>query len=256
MLGGIMRLKVLACKVLSRELSYISARSENYIDVTTIRQDLHDTPQLLKKCLQRELDLIDEEKDLHTSGNYYDEDFDAILILYGLCSNGINGISSKKYPLVIPRAHDCITLFLGSKEKYREYFDSHRGVYWFNRGWLENTPMPGKRRYESTRKIYVDHYGEENADYLMDMEQNWLKEYSWCTFIDWPELDNRNAKDETKESAQFLKWNYDEIKGDKTLLADFLNGDWDNDRFLIVPPGKTVVPSYDDTIIKIDNSEI
>ncbi|NMA67499.1 MAG: DUF1638 domain-containing protein [Clostridiaceae bacterium] len=247
-----MRLKVLGCKVLFREISYIAARSENFIDVTTLRQGLHDTPDLLKENLQKAIDLIDNGEDIQTCGPYYDEDFDAILIAYGLCSNGIAGISSKKYKLVIPRAHDCITLFLGSKDKYKEYFDSHRGVYWFNRGWLENAPMPGKRRYNMLRKIYADHYGEENADYLMDMEQGWLKEYKWCTFIDWPEFDNQQAKQETKKNAEFLNWNYDEILGNKKLLEDFLNGNWDEDRFLIVPPGKSVAPSYDENIIKID----
>ena len=242
---------MLGCKVLSRELGHLSAFSKNYIDITTLRQGLHDTPELLRESLQKEIDLIDDGKDLHTCGPYYEEDFDAILLAYGLCSNGIIGISSKRYPLVIPRAHDCITLFLGSKEKYQQYFDSHRGVYWFNRGWLENSPMPSKRRYESIRNIYVEHYGEENADYLMDMEQNWLKEYDWCTFIDWSEFDNSKSKAETKESSSYLNWNYDEVQGDKSLLEDFLNGKWD-DRFLVVPPDKTISPSYDSSIIKVN----
>ncbi|NLM76166.1 MAG: DUF1638 domain-containing protein [Clostridiaceae bacterium] len=248
-----MRLKVIACKVLFRELSFIAAKSKNYIDITTLRQGLHDTPDVLRQQLQKSIDLIDSGEDMHTCGPYYDEDFDAILIAYGLCSNGIAGLSSKKYKLVIPRAHDCITLFLGSKELYKQYFDTHKGVYWFTRGWLENAPMPGKRRYENIRQIYVKHYGEENADYLMEMEQSWLRGYNWCTFIDWPEFDNQDAKNETKKSAKFLNWNYDEIRGDKKLLEDFLDGNWDDERFLIVPPGKTVVPSYDDNIIKVDD---
>jgi hypothetical protein len=245
-----MRLKVLGCKVLSRELGYLSAFSDNYIDITTLRQGLHDTPRLLTETLQKEIDLIDARKDIHTCGPYFDEDFDAILLAYGLCSNGVIGVSSKRYPLIIPKAHDCITLLLGAREKYQQYFDSHRGVYWFSRGWLENTPMPGRRRYESTRETYVKNYGEDNADYLMDMEQNWLKEYNWCTFIDWPELDNESYKAETRESARYLHWNYDEALGDKSLLEDFLNGKWD-DRFLVVPPGKTISPSYDSSVIKV-----
>lgn len=245
-----MRLKIIACKVLSRELSLLSAFSDNFLDITTLKQGLHNTPDELKISLQKEIDLIDEGKDVHSSPPNYDEDFDAILLGYGLCCNGVVGISSKRYPLIIPRAHDCITLFLGSKQKYEEYFNSHRGVYWFNRGWLENTPMPGKKRFESIRTIYVDKYGEENADYLMEMEQGWLKEYKWCTFVDWPEFDNTSFKKETEESAEFLGWNYDEVKGDKSLLERFLNGGW-NDDFLVVPPGKSLCPTYDSSIIKV-----
>ena len=60
--------------------------------------------------------------------------YDAILIGYALCSNGVVGLTSRRIPLVIPRGHDCITLLLGSKELYRDYFDSHRGIYWYSSG--------------------------------------------------------------------------------------------------------------------------
>jgi hypothetical protein len=33
------------------------------------------------------------------------------------------------------------------------------------------------------------------------------------------------------------------------LMEDFVNGNWDNERFLVVPPGKKVAASYDDKII-------
>ena len=65
------------------------------------------------------------------------DDFEAILIGYGLCSNGIMGISSNKYKLVIPRAHDCITFLLGSKEKYSKYFTDMPGTYWYTMSWIE-----------------------------------------------------------------------------------------------------------------------
>ena len=43
--------------------------------------------------------------------------YEAILLGYGLCSNGLVGLTARSIPLVIP-VHDCITLFLGSKEQY------------------------------------------------------------------------------------------------------------------------------------------
>lgn len=247
-----MRLKIIACKVLSRELALLTAFSNHYLDITTLRQGLHNTPDELRASLQKEIDLIDAGQDVHSATPQYSEDFSAILLGYGLCCNGLVGLSSKRYPLIVPRAHDCITLFLGSREKYQEYFDSHRGVYWYNRGWLENTPMPGEKRYHTTRATYAEHYGEDNADYLMEMEQGWLKEYQWCTFVDWPEFDNASFKKETKDNADFLGWHYDEIQGDKALLERFISGKWEDD-FLIVPPGKSLCPSYDSSIIKVSD---
>ena len=65
------------------------------------------------------------------------EQYDAILMGYALCSNGLVGLKADNVPLVLPRAHDCITLFLGNKEKYLDYFQSNPGVYFKTSGWIE-----------------------------------------------------------------------------------------------------------------------
>ena len=63
--------------------------------------------------------------------------YEAVLFGYGLCSNGLVGLTARNVPLVLPRAHDCITLFLGGKERYLEYFHAHPGVYFKTTGWIE-----------------------------------------------------------------------------------------------------------------------
>lgn len=246
-----MNLKVIACKVLFRELSLLAAHSKNFIDITYLRQGFHNEPEVLRKMLQHEIDKLDAHEDCYSYKPNGNKDFDGILIGYGLCSNGIIGLCSQRYRLIIPRAHDCITLFLGSKEKYKDYFDSHKGVYWYTPGWLDNTPMPGQERYEYHRNHYIEKYGEDNADYLMDMEQGWFKEYKWCTYIEWPQLNLPHYKEYTRQCADFLHWNYDEVMGSSVLLDEFLEGIWDESKFQIVPPGKKVAPSFDEKIITI-----
>ncbi|MEA3224886.1 MAG: DUF1638 domain-containing protein, partial [Planctomycetota bacterium] len=111
-----MRLQFISCKVMQREAYFCAARSKNIVDVVLMEQGLHDTPDELRKEVQKAL------------GNTLDiqgRPYDASLLGYGLCSNGIVGLSAK-IPIVVPRGHDCVTLLLGSKEKYQEYFDSHR----------------------------------------------------------------------------------------------------------------------------------
>jgi len=154
----------------------------------------------------------------------------------------------------VPRAHDCITLLLGSKEKYKEYFDSHRGVYWYSCGWLESTPMPGKERVEQTRAEYVEKYGEDNADYLMEMEQNWLKEYNWATFVDWDFDICTQYAEHTKKCAEYLGWNFDRIKGSSSLMQKIVDGDWLDDDFLILKPGQIIAEDLTcPGIIKAEN---
>lgn len=246
-----MRLKLIACKVLTREVGLLSASCENFIDITWLRQGYHNEPDKLRGILQEQIDRIDAGEDPCSCGGDCG-DFDAILIGYGLCSNGVAGISSKKYPLVIPRAHDCITLFLGSKERYSEVFARlSGGIYWYTPGWIENSIMPSKERKEKALEIYTELYGEDNAEYLVDMESGWLRDYKAACFVKNNEIENGAYKEYTKDCAEYLGWEYREEEGDLSLLKRFLNGQWDEKDFLIVPPGSSAQPSYDDRIITL-----
>ena len=42
-----------------------------------------------------------------------------------------------KRPVGRSTGHDCITLFLGDKERYLDYFQSHPGVYFKTSGWIK-----------------------------------------------------------------------------------------------------------------------
>ena len=244
------RLKLLACKVLYREISLLSSKSDNFIDVTYLQQGLHDTPDILRSILQNEIDRIDEGSDIYSCRNRDGLDFDAILLAYGLCSNAICGLMSKKYKLVIPRAHDCITLFLGSKERYKQYFDEHNGgVFCFTPGWNECTIFAGRETIEQRRERYANRYDEENADYLIEQEQKVLEKYNTCAYIDWDELHLENHIRNAEKYAESLKLNFDLIKGDPSLLRNMINGNWREDDFLILEPGCKATQSFDDKII-------
>ena len=51
-----MHLKMLCCKIIEREVSLLAASSRNVVDVTMIRQKLHDKPENLNRFLQSEID--------------------------------------------------------------------------------------------------------------------------------------------------------------------------------------------------------
>ena len=227
---------VIACHVLWRELCHYASVSENVFDLHFVEQGLHNTPDILRKELQQAID--------GGKGEY-----DAVLLGYGLCCNGLAGITARKTRLVVMRGHDCITFLLGSKERYREYFDSHPGTYWYSPGWIDTGSMPGKERYEETLKKYVKEYGDDNAGYLMEAEQGWFKNYSNAAYVDLDFTDTGKFKEYTRESAKWLKWNYDELKGDPGLVKRFLDGKWDDEDFLVVEPGETITASHDDKII-------
>ena len=215
---------------MQREAYYCAARSENVIDVVLMPQGLHDTPDELRRQVQKALD-----NTLDIQGRPYD----ASLLGYGLCSNGIVGLAAK-IPIIVPRGHDCITLLLGSKEKYKEYFDSHLGVYWYSTGWIEAGKQPSQERYERLLAEYKEKYGQDNAEYLMEIEQDWITQYNWATYVDWGLANTEKYRQYTRRCAEFLKWNFDELKGSPALMQRLVDGDWDENDFLIVKPERKI----------------
>ena len=232
-----MRYKIIACHVLWRELCYYAALSRNIHDFDFLEQGLHDTPDLLRSKLQDAIDAVDG-------------DYAAVLVGYGLCSNGIEGIVAREIPLVVAKGHDCITYLLGSKERYRRYFNSHPGTYWYTPGWIDTQAQPGRERYERTYRSYVDKYGEDNAQYLMEMEQGWFKEYSNAAYTDLGFGESDHHKEYTRECAEWLGWRHDELQGDPRLVKRLLEGDWNAEDFLIVEPGQKIVATHDENIIR------
>ncbi len=225
-----MRLQFIVCSVMRQEALLCADRSPNEVDVVLLEQGLHNEPDKLRAEVQTALE---RTQDIQC------RPYDASLLGYGLCSNGIAGLSAK-IPIVVPRGHDCITLLLGSKEKYKEYFESHRGVYWYSSGWIETGTMPGRERYEKTLAEYEQKYGKDNAQYLMEQEQKWMKEYNWAVYIDWGFTNAEKEKEFTKQCAEFLGWQYDQIKGDSGLMQRLIDGRWNEKEFLIVQPGEKI----------------
>ena len=147
-------------------------------------------------------------------------------------------------------------MLLGSKERYQQVFESHNGgIYWYSPGWIEHSLQPGKERFERVYQEYLEKYGEDNAQYLMEMEQGWMREYKHAIYVEWPEQPSEEYRRYTKECADFLNWECHYELGSSSLLREFLNGEWDESKFLIVPPGQTVQPSYHDDIIKVANAD-
>ena len=249
-----MRFKLIGCKIVQRELASIIGRSNNIIDFTLMRQDYHQTPEVLKGILQEEIDSIDNNTSKYTNDLKLN-DIDAILLGYGLCSNAVVGLKSRKYKLVIPRAHDCTTLIMGSKEKYKEYFEKSSGTYFYSRGWLELGINEEEQRIEKLRKEYMEKFDDEDTvEYLISMEEGMLKNYDCAAYVKWKDSPAQ-LEDVVKEIAQSKDWRYEDIEGNDSILADLINGNWDNERFLVVEPGYEVAASCDDMIIKANKIE-
>ncbi len=243
-----MRLKLIACEILYREFCAAVARSANRVDVEFLPKGLHDIGQ---EGMSRRLK--------ETVGQVDQSQYDAILLGYALCSNGLVGLAAREIPLVVPRAHDCITLFLGDKQRYLEYFHGHPGVYFKTSGWIERGDGLAQLKGESIDRIsgmnwtyeeLTARYGEENAQFLYEQLGDVTRNYTGLTFIEMGvEPDDRFEQQTRREAAQ-RGWKFEKLAGEMRLIQDLVDGRWEEDRFLVVPPGCRVAASFDEQIVK------
>lgn len=234
------KVAVIACAVLEIEIKHFAKDLPNVVHTELLEQGLHNDPPKLRMQLQQAIDRVEGSCDA-----------EAIVLGYGLCSRGTEGVKTSRAQLVIPRAHDCITLLLGSKEKYADYVKHNPGTYWYSPGWNKHHIPPGKERYDKLLAQYKEKFGEEDAEFLMETEQAWFSTYSRATYVHLGIGQTKQDVDYTRTCADWLKWSFDLQEGCPKLLKDLLSGPWDNERFLIVPAGQSFKMTADGRVIEL-----
>ncbi|MCX7788850.1 MAG: DUF1638 domain-containing protein [Spirochaetes bacterium] len=237
-----MYLKLIACNVLLREICREVAGSPHTFDLYFTEKGDHEKSDRLRSIIEREIQAAE------LSGKPYD----AILLGYGLCGNATVGLGSAKFPLVLPRAHDCCTLFLGSKRKFQELFASNPSRPFATPGYLERGSetfqSTSTRRFLGLDKSYQEYvalYGEENAQYIMETLYSKPMEDNTLVYIAMPGTDTLGWEDRCRKEAESVGKRFIRVDGDSRLIHKLIFGEWDKEEFLVVPQGYKIEPVYD-----------
>jgi len=240
-----MRLKLIGCEVLFREMCHACAHSPHQVDVEFLPKGLHDLggkPMAAK---------IQEAVDRTPEGVYQ-----AILLGYGLCGNGLEGLTARHTRLVLPRAHDCIALLLGSHERYQAYFADNPGTFYRSTGWLERGQGLQQLTHHTTGfdeslETLIGKYGEDNGRYLYEEMTRYRAQYRKLTFIETGlEADGKfiaEAAAEAKEKG----WSFERMLGDLAWLGRMVEGEWTEAEFVVAGPGQRIAASYDNRVMKV-----
>ena len=239
----------ITCSALARSIYAIAAETPATVSVQLLDQGLHERPKNLREQLQAQIDAVPADT------------YDAILLVYGICGTSTVGLTARDVPLIMPRAHDCVTLYLGSREQYQEEFDAEPGTYWYSRDYLERStpsgassgglgafsPTPNDELYEE----YVAKYGEKNAQYLIEMMTGWAQHYKRAVFIDTGSGESEKYEQIAIDQAKENSWQFKRLQGNRRLLKMLLYGDWSEEEFLTVPPGYAIRQmATDDSLVK------
>jgi hypothetical protein len=212
---------VIACKVFENFI-------EKYLPKELVHEwifldyGLHRVPKNLKIALQEQLDQINTPS--------------LIVLGYGLCGNGLDGIQAGKHTLLVPRTDDCIAILLGSYQAYQHEFSTIPGTYYLTKGWLESGSNPLQEFQE-----YQERYGKEKATWLMDTQYH---NYKRIAFVAHESDDLAKYRKNAHEVADFCgRWGmvYQEILGSDQYVRHLgeiaASQKIADDDFIVIPPG-------------------
>jgi len=200
----------------------------------------HNEPDNLRTKLQSRINAAAAE-----------QNYDLFLLLYGLCGNATVGLTCP-VKLIMPRIHDCCTMFMGSKGKFAKEFGGKLSMRWCTSGYYERCYMDNGLIGDSSRRretypeyqALIEQFGEDNAEYIWDTMHPEIETpeaaYIRINGFEMPghEAGFRRLVEEQGKTLQILE-------GDASYLKDLINGPWDDERFLTINPGEKIGAVYD-----------
>lgn len=244
-----MKFKCISCDALARQTYLCAAYSPHLVDVGLVSMGQHIKPRELNRTLQDKIDSIN------------DTTYDAILLCYGLCGQATSGLTARRIPIVIPRAHDCITLCLGSKEEYKKQQEVCPGTIWHTKDYMER--LDNAAEYSgigaSSAELYdekayeamVSRMGKERADRIISSMGDMTKNYERAVFIEQNTGDGKKEEELVRKEAETKGWRFEKMKGDIKIIKGLLNGEWPEEDYLRVEPGQKIIIGFGDRIVKI-----
>jgi hypothetical protein len=238
--------KLISCNVFLREACWCIAQSPHVIDPEFIELGEHAHSDSLRALIQSKIDAAE------ASGKSYE----AILVLFGICGNAGVGLEARKTKLVMPRAHDCCTILLGSKARFQEHFGAEPSTPFSSVGYLERGSYflrvedgQGKVHIGDAYAEYVEKYGQENAQFIWESMHPEAAGGDGApgkaVFIDVSETAHLGAAERFREKAQAEGREYVRLDGSLRLIRNLIVGQWDVEDFLIVEPGQKTAGVYD-----------
>jgi hypothetical protein len=241
------RFLLVGCPVFQREVEQLAAAARNAVTLRWLEIGLHERPPgALREALQSAVDEASPG------------DFDAVLLAYGLCNSGVIGLTATSLPVVIPRAHDCLGILLGSTRRYLDELELERGTYFQSAGWLEQAGSNGGIRQPVftlgpasgfDRAALAGKYGEENADFLLEQLAGLTSHYRRLVFIDTPVPAAGRWEGMARDIAAERGWRFQRSPGDLGWLRRLLDGEWSEEEFQRLQPGERVTFRCDDRLI-------
>ncbi|MCD7883827.1 MAG: DUF1638 domain-containing protein [Lachnospiraceae bacterium] len=217
---------ILSCPTVHDELEKCIRDTGCTYEVHELEKSSHNFPDRLRNQLQAEIDAL--------------QDYDRILMSFGICGNAACGLTSSHAELVIPKVDDCVSLLMGGVKPRLESLNGKFGIF-LTAGWL---------RYEENIWDEIcrtkQRYSEKRAAKILE---RMFGEMTYLTVLDTGAYDLAEVLKKAEKIAEALHLELRIIKGNLSLLSGLLKGSWDTDRYAVFPPGTAttsaqIMPDY------------
>ena len=209
------RARVIACATVIEELRPLLPAE---VEPVVLDFGLHTRPAALREVLQAEIDASTE--------------VDVVLLGYGMCSRAVIGIRARSVPLVMPRVHDCIALFLGSQQAYTDQVRSQPGTYYLTSGWVAVGDSPLQQVRALARR-----HGEARARRMVGLM---LRHYTRLAFIDTGTDPDGSLRAHAEAAAAEFGLRFEDLDGAADLAHKLVEGPWEDEDLVLVRPGEEV----------------
>jgi hypothetical protein len=232
------RIHLLACDVFQDEIAALAGVATAFAGTTWLEMGLHDRPDVLRQEILRAIARIEQQPAI-----------DTIVLAYALCGNGLLDLGAQRCRLVLPRAHDCISIMLGSVPRHQAVLRAYPGTYFYSPGWIRGRRVPGPDRDAWLREKFAQrHTDADMIDDLVEADRETFAHHNRAAYVD--STGDARAETYCRRCAHHLGWSFARLPGDATWLRDLLTGPWDDaGRFLVVPPGWRTARGDDATIV-------
>ena len=204
---------LVACSMMEDEINAILEQQTTSIPVIWMDRGFHNSPDKLREELQKQIDLL--------------QNYDEILLAFGLCGNGTEGIQSHHARLIFPKFDDCINLMLCTGTRTARGLTRPDSLY-LTRGWTKDAEGI-LQQYDSLAEKYDDEMREAVIEMMYE-------HYNAITVIDTGCYDTAPVMEYARQAAELIDLDVETVPGSNQILKQLLEGDWNN-NFIILEAG-------------------
>lgn len=205
---------IICCKTIEKELLAAMEQSGCDYPILWLDSGLHARPDKLRNRIQELLDNC--------------HGFDTVLLALSFCGNSVAGLRTHDFRLVIPRSDDCITLLLDSQKKRL----SVPAAFFLTEGWLT-----GDLSFRNQRRHFIEDYGDEFGEEIFSAM---FGHYKKLALVDTGCSDSAAREALAREMAEEMGLEYVKMEGSLNHIKELLAGNWNEERFVLVPPNSVV----------------